>query len=675
MYGRLDTISHILSNQIEQEYHGTAFIFIRASLEVTTMDVSPGHCWRCERILPRRSVPCSQCPTAKYCSASCRDEDSARHRAVECELFGKKRCSACGKLGKTLECSGCNSAWYCNTDCQRRCFPTHKEACQAIRDSIRQMSTTIVRSRQNYGDFPQYFGNTMAKDFLQLPHNEWSSKQVTEDELARDYHVLSAGCGDLRNTVLTAASLPDKYRGKLHVTLSDFDSSLMARNVLFLFMLVRYADKDYIASSLTTIWYSFHLSKREYDLIKASLDELVMMSAEELYNATGGLVRVLNEELLYMTTVWQKWRTLECQRDKEASINLEWQRMDLFINSDQSTKYDCSLYLESINEQDRKPMKRWFEHGLFLPHEANQRDVPFDNPTLTGLKVNTYLTDGDPRIFLLSQGLFLDQDPPGMEDFTLCVGPKLIPFTAWDCLRVREHSSRSFSSPMEMYHNYVTDLLQKVKSLILHGRLRIHVSLANCLDFPSQHRTLQMPNYDRIFTSNLADYLGFPALLQSFKPLLNTSNSCSVIATETMKWFDSIHSAYAPYLQGSQRDKAVHAFFQDMVPSCHWKGVQPTFNGFMTHHSFTEYYNNTPHFLQFLRADFMAGGPGVPARQDVPSFETVKKYNGMRMRDFRKGPNKLAPFQYRLNARDLNMLRGYVRAVEWCLPKSDKILL
>ncbi|XP_022082386.1 uncharacterized protein LOC110974812 [Acanthaster planci] len=628
------------------------------------MDVSPGHCWRCERIPARHSVPCSRCPTAKYCSASCRDEDGARHRAVECELFGEKRCSACGKLGKTHECSGCNNAWYCNTDCQRRNFPTHKVQCRQTRESIREMSTKLSRLTMLYGDFPQYFGNTMAKDFLQLPTNEWSSKQVTEGELARDYHVLSAGCGDLRNTVLTAASLPDKYRGKLHVTLNDYDPFLMARNVLFLFMLVRFADADHIASSLVTIWYSFHLPKREYNLIKISLKELILISAQKLCDVTRGLVCVTDEELLYLSIVWEKWQGLECRRDMKTSINLRQQRKDLLQNSDQQTKEECSSYLKGINARDRRQMEKWFEHGLFLPCEAKERDVPFDNPTLTAPKASTYWVDKDACLLLLRK-----EAPPAMPKeefpFTLSIGPKLIPFTVWDCLRVREHSGRSFSSPMVMYHSYVTDLLQKAKSLILHGRLHIHISLANCLDFPSQHRTLQIPNYDRIFTSNLADYLGFPKLLKSFKPLLNTSNDYSVIVTETMKWFDSIPTAYVRCLQASQLEKVKKDYCHDMFSSCQTKGIENTFN------SITEYYNNTSHFIQYLRADITADGPGVPALQDVPSFETVKKYNGMRMRDFRKGPNKLAPFQYRLNARDLNMLRGYVRALEWCLPKSD----
>ena len=67
----------------------------------------------------------------------------------------------------------------------------------------------------------------------------------------------------------------------------------------------------------------------------------------------------------------------------------------------------------------------------------------------------------------------------------------------------------------------------------------------------------------------------------------------------------------------------------------------------------------------------MVGGLGMSPLKEVPPFVNVKMYNGMRMRDFRYGLNKLVPFQYRVNARDLTMMNGWDRAVEWCLPQND----
>ena len=84
-----------------------------------------------------------------------------------------------------------------------------------------------------------------------------------------------------------------------------------------------------------------------------------------------------------------------------------------------------------------------------------------------------------------------------------------------------------------------------------------------------------------------------------------------------------------------------------------------------------EYYNTTTHFLHYLRADIMAGGIGISPLKSLPEFSYVKKYHGMQMRDFRKELNRLVPFKYRVNARDITMVNGRERAVEWCLPNSD----
>ncbi|XP_038054012.1 uncharacterized protein LOC119726427 [Patiria miniata] len=619
------------------------------------MDVQPGHCWRCEKILPQRTVPCSRCPMAVYCCTQCRDRDSIRHSAVECEMFGEKKCSACGKLGKTLVCSACNSAWYCNADCQRRHFPAHKKTCREILASIKQISSNLPRlKRLGYGDFPEYFGNTMAIDFLQLDNNEWYGKSVEEKQLDRDYHVLSVGCGDLRNTIMTVASLPTEYKGKLHVTHNDLDPFMMARNVLFLFMLVHFADTDEIASSLTTIWYSLHISKRDYDLVKTSLDELIQMSAQQLHDATKGLASVLDEELGYLRQVWKGWQSLECRRDNRAAINLRQQRKNMFEKSDRMMKDDRLDYIKCLNANDRKQMEKWFEHGLFLPCEANQRDIPFDNPTLTATEASKFTAPfGSPQfqasVFLQEDDLFV---------YRYLMSPKRMPFTVWDCLRVKEHTSGSHSSWMVMYHKYVTNLLQKFKSFIHQGRLLIRVSLTSCLDFPRHHQSLQMPNYDRIFTSNLADFVAFAKLLQIFKPLLNSSNSYSVIVTEIMGFYNNVPEVYPWKLPEPQFHKLRRDSIRDLQTTKAAKQM------------LFDYHNTTSHFLRYLRAEIMAGGFDIPALQDVPSFDSVKKCQGMRMRDFRKELNKFVPFRYRLNVRSLTSPTPGCRAVEWLLPKE-----
>ena len=66
----------------------------------------------------------------------------------------------------------------------------------------------------------------------------------------------------------------------------------------------------------------------------------------------------------------------------------------------------------------------------------------------------------------------------------------------------------------------------------------------------------------------------------------------------------------------------------------------------------------------------MGGGLGIQPLKDVPLFNTVMTYHGMQMRDFRKKLNRLVPFQYRVNARDLTIMNGNDRVIEWNLPHT-----
>ncbi len=478
---------------------------------------------------------------------------------------------------------------------------------------------------QSDGAIPRYANTTNyifrqpAVDFLQLDNNEWS-EMVGNKDLVRDYYVLSVASGTLSNTVLTAASLPAKYQGKLYMTLNDFDPLVMARNVLFLYMLVRFADTEGIESSLTTIWYSVHIAKKEYDLIKTSLDELIQMTPQSLQEVTQGLVKVQGEDLEVMSQVWDKWRSLECQREKKSSINNRVKRK-AWWEEEKSTR---QTYIKRLPKVQQQHILKWFDDGLFLPTETKEADMPLDNPILT-----------EPGYDYLKDDLTMLKD----RTFMYCLRIDLNPFFTWDCLRVRESETTPCSSPIVMYHNYITKLLQKVKSLIQQGRLYIQVSLADCLDFPSVHKSLKMPNYDRIFTSTLADFVGFPTILLRFKPLLNTKNRFSVIVTASSTWGAHLNDVYIQMNEANNSD----------IAYCH----------------------DTPMFVAYLRVNFKEGAVGLEPESKNLLFNDVKTYNGMKMRDFRKELNKLVPFQYNSFARSLTQMSIFDRAVEWCLPDNN----
>ncbi|XP_038057360.1 uncharacterized protein LOC119728966 [Patiria miniata] len=623
------------------------------------MDVKRGHCWRCERQLPEDLVRCSQCPQAEYCSRGCLQEDRVRHGSVECQNFGPKRCSQCGKQGKLKECAGCNNAWYCHSTCQMANWPTHKQQCKLIESYIKEasMGMRCFHSRQGesvsrHPEPPVYIGNTIASDFLRLEENEWSglsmlSGDMGEDELKKNYNLLSIGCGDLRSTVLTVASLPAKYLGNIQVTLDDLDPFVMARNVMFLAMMVRYSTREGIASSLATIWYSVLISASDYDLIKDTLQELVKMSQEELFALTHGLVTVSEADLRYLQEVWEGWLMLKCNRKAKDSINLQQQRKRVF-DSDIGAIVGIPQFLNRLSRRDAKFMKDWFGHGLFLPTDKcrGNSGLDFDNPTLTG-RTSANVLNKTPKEY----------------DFAYCIRTDQTPFIVWDCLRVDESTEQPLLSVMARYHDYVTKLLRQTINFISQGRLTVNIFLAHCLDFPNHHLTLNLPHYDRIFTSNLLDYVGLCTLLKVFKPLLNHDNMYSTIVNQALNWIGNC----TPHADVQKLPPTETFKYQKMCrQDTGFSAILATeFN------NNREYYNTTHWFLAYLRAEIMAGGVGthVPATDHVPKLNEVMHYGGLRMRDFRKGRNKLMPFQYRVNARRITMVDGHTRNVEWCLPE------
>ena len=515
--------------------------------------------------------------------------------------------------------------------------------------------TSIGELLYKTADGPAYVGNTIAVDFLKLEGNEWFDLEVIEErELMRDYHILSVGCGDLRNTVLTLASLPVNYQGKLHVTLDDFDPFVMARNVMFLFMMVRYANRDGISSSLATIWYSVHISESDYNLIKAALRELVQLSSESLYDVIKHMMSISEADLIYLREIWEIWVALECQRSKDDSINLRQQR-NIVFEKDTGAKDGLPQYLRRMTAADSKFMKKWFDHGLFLPKDMHHGSLLYDNPTLTGrpsLKYESKRTRNKAGMHTPKEFKFL-----------YCLGTDSFPFKVWDCLRVSEFIDEPGLSVMVKYHRYVSHLLQQVISVISQGRLTVHIFLANCLDFPNHHLTLAMPNYDRIFTSNISDLVGHAKLLKTFKSLLNIDNKYSVLVTQTMNWIITFTS---------EADVQHTSWMEVMkyVGMCH-EDTGWNHNMSMDVNNHREYFNNTNWFLAYLRADIMGGGVGVPVMEHVPTLNEVMNYNGMRMRDFRKERNRLVPFQYRVNKRKITLLNGMDRNVEWYLPSFD----
>ncbi|XP_028390889.1 uncharacterized protein LOC114515787 [Dendronephthya gigantea] len=660
------------------------------------MDVKKGHCWRCERATRDFFEECSQCKIANYCSKKCLKDDRYRHNP-ECEVWRPKECNNPGCFVKEglKECSGCSDAWYCGKSCQANDRSSHKKLCQKL---VKNVKDAAAKQRDYFkkrsgGPIarPYYVGNTLAIDMLNLQENECDvkldkSKQAIN--LKSDFRILHAGCGNLRHTILTTASLPEDFKGKISMTLNDFDPFVQARNVLFLCMMVVFAAKPGIAELITTFWYSLHLSSSQFDFLIECLTKLAGFNSAALASVTKGLLNISDDHMAQIREVWRGWLSLQCEKSSPKYINLKMTR-DVFrnaMNRDPKQNFNKWAFLlkRQAPEECVKSLEKWLEDENF---QASSETLRYDNPTLTGFNIF------DGKDYTLTEALETLKFPRRHE-FVYCVSGKLSVFGEWDQLLVQKHNLNK--SLVLRFHSYITSLIEKTISLFKDKRLSIDVHVCNYMEIPSL-----LPSdaqFDRIFTSNIADFHGTKTVLKTFKPLLKTSNKKAVLVTQYQTWHFALDEAvvernlklpidgtYNQLLLAARNDtgrkdvdemlksyskvkgnsmfcmmdEASAVDTQSMVDAMSRIGIDE----YLTQ----EYFNNMVYFVTYLRADLMACDPCLPGEK-VVSFQDVTSTEGFRMRDFRRELNSVVPFSYRRNARPVNLLKALQRMVEWRLP-------
>jgi hypothetical protein len=93
-----------------------------------------------------------------------------------------------------------------------------------------------------HGD--QYlWGNTPALDILKLEGNEGESTE-------RNFNLLFAASGDLRNMIETIVSLPNEYKGTIRVVINDVNFNVVAMNIILLMGALHFEPEEAAATIL-----------------------------------------------------------------------------------------------------------------------------------------------------------------------------------------------------------------------------------------------------------------------------------------------------------------------------------------------------------------------------------------------------------------------------------------
>ena len=269
-----------------------------------------------------------------------------------------------------------------------------------------------------------------------------------------------------------------------------------------------------------------------------------------------------------------------------------------------------------------------------MPKES-RGELPRENFTLTGSDFTISHNEGNFEYYKLK--------------------PSALPFSGWDYKDIRQW--RHSVSILKMYSEYVSHVLEKCALKLATEQVKFHFLLCDCKEL-----ALFLPpdqTYDRVTTSNTADYVPLTKLLDTCKLLLNLSNPFSVIITEFINWVE---------LTNLMEEVDGLAISMPLDDSFRRKVLEDTVNGAIAfsreYRAFVEYHDYSAEFIQFLRAALQISEDRLNRRH---KWKSVADHNGLTARNFLRCKNRVFPTRWMMNCRRATKLNGFERTVEWTL--------
>ncbi|XP_070538569.1 uncharacterized protein [Ptychodera flava] len=637
------------------------------------MDSLIGACWRCRGT---GKVKCPQCDFGLYCGKKCLKDDEFRHE-IECKYAKKMRsCTFCRNTSSTTkQCSGCLVVQYCDKDCQKKDWRNHKDVCLQLQDQILYVAMArkeIIRKNglninldESVGTY--YWGNTLAIDLLKLQQNEWSGGDYP-DKLS----LLLAGVGDLRNVIKTVASLPKEFKGRIEFTLNDLDAHILAKDVLFLYMIFTADDAKFTSDTLVQLWYSVCIVDEHNQYLLTILRILSTIDVQTLVQNTSGKIDISETDLKQLQSTWAAW--LKSLENGGPKIHITEQRR-VSIAIDSRSAEGWQLFRDCVPKRHGKSLEEWYESGILLPSsDQRKRDAKFQNVTLLCKNLLYYdsVKQENRRTEWKMSNLFVD------EQLIYPIQADTTPFRGWDYIDVASESNEDCISTM--YRNYLSDMIEKFILTVHEDCVSFRVLLGDCFQLKTN---FEINTYDRIITSNIADYYGVPAVLDYFKSFLNSTNPHSVITTELMNWEECISAMELSPLKRlveMNQTERIHLIVNDTgVPLLLHKDSKPRGRNaptsvseyYLSQATYTEYCDMSKPFTCYLRSDFLAhkmrNSGEHPSRGDIPKFKDIICYNGLKLRDFTRELNRIIPHRWKMNIRRVSQIVGFIRSLEWTL--------
>lgn len=195
---------------------------------------------------------------------------------------------------------------------------------------------------------------------------------------------MSAVSGDLRDVVKSIADLPHTYQHKCAVEINELDEAIVARNVIFLLIIIRF-DSYLAAEMILHLWYSAMLPRQLLETLRAILQPLF----DEVYSE----IRADPTKAVVTKTWGHKSCTVRLSLPRDQWIYLHsCLQLPGWFTAEHAYYFRVSMTFSQENRDylDRTlsnfPMEwrlskvKYREHGVLLPFGSNREDFDTPNP-------------------------------------------------------------------------------------------------------------------------------------------------------------------------------------------------------------------------------------------------------------------------------------------------------
>ncbi|KAJ3999912.1 hypothetical protein F5050DRAFT_1734787 [Lentinula boryana] len=498
-------------------------------------------------------------------------EPSVRYVKCSASLTSGENVAKCEQRG-IFTCSKCRLVRYCSKQCQEVHWSSHKKDCRHPYNRPDWTPTWVSENRKpafagsdtpqsHFGTHwvPEYlWGNTPAVDCLQLERNEGIFESVD-----RDFNLCFAASGDIRNLVMTVNGLPDDYQGRCKILLNDRSDHVTVRNILILYALLRDGPSlELAAEAALHLMYSAALRSSDSSELRHCINAVYgdVMSVLVQSPAFSSIIRKNSCGMRRKSFSIRGVGTLSIEQDAsnlfgealtmlQASQNLQDSRKamhDVMLSPERVDYRD--RYLSGLKPSHRLSFLRFRESGVLLPFADADLET-FQEPN---------------RLLFTASGKWVSMDSAN-------------PLFSWNVNEVVKSGQAHGLDKADIYgclffhvKAQFLEFARRVEKL----HIDIHVSQLDARVASALLQKGQMnptlfginPKFDRIETSNMADYAGIPSVLQDWSPVLNRGNKNAVVLVYLMNWVTKQPGAsYSMMAAGAQMGPMGRMNMKDIV--------------------------------------------------------------------------------------------------------------